>query len=163
MAIEDLAVLTEATARMLHEGKWNFTTDAMLGGMLNRGTPLYQEGFSLNRLLDVKVERAARQVITDARSGDRSAIGRVTQTFRNLSAHSTDLPGWILDRAFLMDVAQVQLDFITTVASIFEKQHGKLPDLTSTVGSNPAASGPTMAPSPSEILTEMSGGVGRTP
>ncbi len=121
MAIEDLGVLTEAVARMYeHNGATAFNVHETLGDVLKPGRPVCALGFSLARpKADVTDALATRALLADARSGAPDAIGRVVQTFRNLSAHSSPPPMWLQTPGDLQQVIDVQLDFIGTLAAAY--------------------------------------------
>ena len=122
MVVEDLAVLTEAVARMLDDGRTDYQGKATIGTMLGGSRPVGNLGFVLGSAgLDLPDETATKAVLTRAIRGNKEAMARIVQTFRNQSAHAVDIPPWLLDRDVLTDVAQVQLDFIATVAREFER------------------------------------------
>ncbi|MBI4918202.1 MAG: hypothetical protein HY825_20370 [Acidobacteria bacterium] len=132
MAIEDLGVLTEATARMLHEGRTQYQDDTltfgtMLAGKATAKPPVAGLGFVLgNNGLDLADQAKTTAFITAARGGDRGAMARLVQKFRNLSAHSSEFPLWSLTPPILGDVVRIQLDFATTVAAAYERQHAPI-------------------------------------
>ncbi len=122
MCVEDLALLTEAVARMFTESVWVYTSSKMLGEMLKSGMPLHVLGFQLpSPKVEIANEPAFRAALTNAGSGDRSAIAAIVKDARNQSAHATPFPDWSLDPSVLNSIIFVQLDFITTILAELKK------------------------------------------
>ena len=127
MAVEDLAVLTEAASRMLQESKTAYDNDNLtFGNMLQASEPLGRLGFHRKARMELADEPSARQTLTDASSGDKAAMKAVVLRFRNLTAHPGAPPTWCLDAGVLSQVIAIQLDFASTVAAAFEAANGSL-------------------------------------
>jgi hypothetical protein len=120
LCIEDIGLLSEAAAKMLHENTWKTTGHEMLGHMLRKDTkvakPLPTIGFvSPDPKVEITDEPAFRAMLAKAAAGDRGAIAGVVKEVRNQASHSTPFPDWYLEPSVLRPIILVQLDFITTV------------------------------------------------
>ncbi len=122
LAVEELTVLAEASAKRLHFGGI-FKAEGTIGDTMKNTSLVGQMGFDLNKCsrIDLADQASTETKIKAARNGDRPAIARVVQRIRNLSAHPEPLPPWCLETSVLWDILLVVLDFITTVSAEVER------------------------------------------
>jgi hypothetical protein len=131
-AIEELGVLCEGIARILHGGSTGAVNDhKMLGkDLLKNNQPCGQLGFVSDGHLfkpnEAVQEPASRKTLQDARMGIKGAMAAVVHWSRNQAMHVTDAADWYFDSSVLRDVIRVQLDFISTVANEYERQYDRL-------------------------------------
>jgi len=123
MAVEDLALLTEAAARMFHEGVWLYSSSALFGAMLRAGAPAALLGFEApNPRPDINNETAFRSELNKASTGVPQAMAGIVNVVRNQSAHASPYPQWFHDQAVLEQVQLIQIDFVTVLLSDLMKR-----------------------------------------
>lgn len=123
MGIEDLALLTEAAARMFHENVWLYTSTAMFREMLASSAPVALAGFERpSSVVQLTNQAGFRSELGKASNGDRKAMAGVVNVIRNQSAHATPYPAWFLDEVVLEQVQFIQLDFVTSLLADLQQR-----------------------------------------
>ncbi|RVU44710.1 hypothetical protein EA187_09205 [Lujinxingia sediminis] len=125
LAVEDLAVAAEASAKRLHFNG-HFQSGVTFGKMCNGRSNVGNLGFDLNsypRKFDIDTKATAYPIIKDALAGDKGAMARVVSGVRNISAHAHPFPVWTLNSTVLWEVVSITLDFITTTSSEVERTY----------------------------------------